>query len=88
METMSNDPFELSEIDDVRIIISVKDKHYGIVPNKERCKMYEVDAKEVRLSFLAVILQVHDIVTPALEDIKLNSNKDERDTRNSNSNGI
>jgi hypothetical protein len=62
-------PFNLSEIDDVRIIISAKGKNYGIVANKEKCAKEDLDAKQVRLALLSVILKIHDIVTPALEDI-------------------
>lgn len=62
-------PFTLSEVDDVRIIISAKGKNYGIVANKENCAKEDLDAKQVRLALLSVILKIHDIVTPALEDI-------------------
>jgi hypothetical protein len=75
METNKNNkpdlPFDLSEVDDVRIIICAKGKHYGIVPNKENCKEFDVDAKQMRLALLNAMLKIHDIVTPALEDIKI-----------------
>ena len=76
---MNNTPFNLSEIDDVRILITVKDKHYSIIENKERCKEFGVNAQEIRKVLLITALRVHDIVTPALEDIyteKLNITKE------------
>lgn len=63
-------PFMLSDIDDVRIIISVKGKHFGIVANKQKCEERKIDAKQLRIALLHAMLEVHDIVTPALEDIK------------------
>ena len=66
---LADAPFSLSEVEDVRIIISAKGKNYGIVANKENCEKEDLDAKQVRLALLSVILKIHDIVTPALEDI-------------------
>ena len=66
---LADAPFTLSDVEDVRIIIKAKGKNYGIVANKENCAKEDLDAKQVRLALLSVILKIHDIVTPALEDI-------------------
>jgi hypothetical protein len=65
---MENKPlFEMSEIDDVRIIVRVKNKNYAITPNKDVCT--SEFAKDLRISLLNLVLQYHCIVNPAIEDI-------------------
>lgn len=63
-------PFEVEEIEDVRIIIKAKGKHWGLTTQKE------VDSETgagIRKLFLLACLDSHEIVTPALEDIKKNT---------------
>ena len=64
--------FKASEIEDVRIIIRAKGKHYSVVGNKELCEEEGLDAKDIRLALLYVLLKTHNIVFPSLEDIKAN----------------
>ena len=59
--------FKQEEIEDVRIIIKANGKNYAITPKKEFGK--EV-AKQMRLLLADYALQMHTIVTPALDDIK------------------
>ena len=66
-ETKPN-TFEQKDVDDVRIIIYAKGKHYGIVPNHEMCDSEQ--AKKIRIEILNILLKFHFIVEPALEDIK------------------
>jgi len=69
-------PFDASEIEDVRIIIKAKDKHWSIVPNKEKEKKEDVDARYLRIGVLSFLLKVHDVVSTALEDINSEKLKD------------
>lgn len=62
--------FKAEEIEDVRIIIKANGKNYGITPKKEIVKDI---AKQMRLILGDYALQMHDIVVPALEDIKKQS---------------
>lgn len=59
-------PFEISDIEDARIIIMIKGKHYSILSkgDKEEAKLYRVALVQCLLSMEDTI-----IVTPALEDI-------------------
>jgi hypothetical protein len=59
--------FKQEEIEDVRIIIKANGKNYALTPKKEFGK--EV-AKQMRLLLGDYALQMHAIVTPALDDIK------------------
>lgn len=63
-------PFEVEDIQDVRIIIKAKDKHWSILANKENFSAEE--AKHFRVELLKVLLemQAHVIVDTALEDLK------------------
>ena len=56
-------PFSFSDIEDVRVIVKAKGKHYGIVGKND-------DALEVRIALLSVLLEDHYVVDTALEDIK------------------
>lgn len=59
--------FSTDEIEDVRIIIKAKGKHWSLVPKKSECTPEE--AKEIRIGLLTVICEFHDVVDTALEDI-------------------
>lgn len=59
-------PFETSEIEDVRIIIKAKGKNWSITP-KEDCP--KETARGMRLLSADILMQFHDIVSTALEDI-------------------
>lgn len=71
MKDKPKEVFNMEEIEDVRIIIKAKGKNYAITPKKEFGK--EV-AKQMRLLCADYALQMHDIVVPALEDIKKTTN--------------
>ena len=66
MENKTEAPFELSEIEDVRIILKVRGKHYSIVSqgDKEDGRLYRISLAQVLLSMEGQV-----VVTPALEDI-------------------
>ncbi len=61
-------PFELIDIEDCKIIIKAKGKHYCIVPkekeNRDNCKIKRITA------FL-YLLKTHDIVDIPLEEINI-----------------
>lgn len=59
-------PFEFDEIEDVRIIIKAKGKHYGILPKGE---IGEKVAKEIRKEVLSILIPTHYVVDGALEDL-------------------
>lgn len=59
--------FSTDEIEDVRIIIKAKGKHWGVVPKQSECTAEE--AKEIRIGLLTVICAFHDVVDTSLEDI-------------------
>lgn len=67
MENQTEAPFELSEIEDVRIILKVKGKHYSIISagDKEEGKLYRISLVQTLLSMEGQV-----VVTPALEDIQ------------------
>lgn len=60
-------PFELEDIEDAKIIIMVKGKHYSIISDgdKEEARAYRVALVQMLLSMEGQV-----IVTPCLEDIK------------------
>ena len=60
-------PFEIGDIEDVRIIIYAKGKYWGIVP--DRIVSDVKGAKEFRITLGYVLLQTHKIVDKPLEDI-------------------
>lgn len=66
--TVKKKPMEKKDpknIDDVKIIIQSKGKHYAIVPKKDMGNK----AKYLRILALTEIMEAHDIVSTALEDI-------------------
>ena len=63
-------PFTFSEIEDVRVIVRAKGKNYAIAPKKGKFETQE-EYTEIRKVMLSVLLEDHDIVVPALEDIKI-----------------
>jgi hypothetical protein len=67
-EQESEVSFELEDIEDARIIIVVKGKHYSIIStgDKEEGRTYRVALVQTLLS-----MQGQIIVTPSLEEIKL-----------------
>lgn len=58
---------KLGKIQDVRIIIKADDKHYALTPRNQKEKEL---ARGIRISILEKVLNTHDVVIPALEDIK------------------
>lgn len=67
VEQQMEAPFNVEDIEDVRVIIVAKGKHYSIVSNgdKEEARAYRVALVQVLLS-----MEKHIIVTPSLEEIK------------------
>lgn len=67
-EIIESVPFELDEIEDVRIILKVKGKHYSVISagNKEEGRIYRIELAKILLS-----MEDQIIVIPALEDIKI-----------------
>ena len=65
-------PFSVDEIEDVRLIITAKGKNYSIIRKKEFTIQ---QAKDIRIGILGIVLQFHDILNVALEDIKHTINK-------------
>jgi hypothetical protein len=65
-EKQNESPFELDEIEDARIILKVKGKHYSVIStgDKEEGRMYRIALVQMLLSMEGQI-----VVTPALEDI-------------------
>jgi len=61
--------FEQSDIEDIRIIIKAKGKHWGLIANKENEKKHGITLKNLKMSLIPGFLQLADVVTPALEDI-------------------
>jgi hypothetical protein len=61
---MTQPVFELSDVEDVRILIKVIGKHYSITPIIDKD-----EAKEIRIGILKLLLEFHAIDTP-LEELK------------------
>ena len=64
MKTDQQAPFTLDEIEDVKIIVKAKGKHYGIVPKADK-----EEAKNMRISILAILINSHFVVDKSLEEI-------------------
>ena len=64
MKTDQQAPFTLDEIEDVKIIVKAKGKHYGIVPKEDK-----EEAKNMRISILAILINSHFVVDKSLEEI-------------------
>jgi len=62
-----NAPFNLSEVEDVKIIIKANNKHYSILGNEICTKEF---ARELRIGLLSVVLEYHSVVDTALEDVR------------------
>jgi hypothetical protein len=60
--------FTIEDVEDVRVLIKVKGKHYSIIPNRNQCT--DEEAKEIRIGLLSLILQFHYVVDIPLEDLK------------------
>jgi hypothetical protein len=60
------DPFTSEDIEDVRVIIKAKGKHWGMVPKKEYTAQ---EAKEIRIELMRVLFVFHTVVDTALEDL-------------------
>jgi hypothetical protein len=58
--------FTTDEIEDVRIVVKAKGKHWGLVPKKEYTKD---EAREIRIALLKVVFEFHAVVDTALEDL-------------------
>lgn len=63
---LANPAFTLAEIEDVKIIIKAKGKHYSMIPKGD-----SEAAKILRIAFASVLLENHYIVDKALEDLKI-----------------
>lgn len=61
-------PFEIEDIEGVRVIILAKGKHWAILPKKGR----KDEAGKLRVAVATVLLESHVIVEPSLEEIKEN----------------
>jgi hypothetical protein len=60
--------FQQEDIEDVRIIIKAKGKHYSIVPKKD---MDKEECRAIRIELMRVMFQLHDVVDTPLEDLKV-----------------
>ena len=60
-------PFKFKDIEDARIIIKAKGKHWSIIPKENHTKE---NCKKVRINLAQTALQYHDIVATPLEDVK------------------
>lgn len=58
--------FSMGEIEDIRIIVKAKGKHYGIVPKEGVDKE---EAKLTRIALFSVLIDNHAVVNKALEDL-------------------
>ena len=69
IDLMTEAPFEISEIEDVRILLKVKGKHYSIISdNKEEGKLYRISLVQALLT-----MEGQRIITPALEDVSIST---------------
>jgi uncharacterized lipoprotein YbaY len=59
--------FTTDEIEDVRIIIKAKGKHWAITPKKSECTAEE--ARQIRIGLLAIVCEFHYVVDVSLEDM-------------------
>lgn len=66
MNTEIEETFSMEEIEDVRIIIKAKGKHFGIVPKTDR----RDEADLSRIAMLTVLLDTHFVVSKSLESLK------------------
>ena len=67
MNKTADETFDISEIEDVRIIIKAKGKHWSIVPKRD-----DVDeAKQIRIAMALVLLDSHCVVSTSLEDLQV-----------------
>ena len=64
---MKAPPFSVADIEDVRIIIKAKGKHYGLVSKNNKDRMID---KSIRILVCRIILETHAIVDLPLEEIK------------------
>lgn len=62
-------PFEIDDIEDVRILIKAKGKHYSIHPDRDL--ITDEEAKDLRIKILArLVLPAHKIFDQPLENLK------------------
>lgn len=61
-----NPEWTSDDIEDVRVIYQVRGKHYSIVPLPE---MDSKEAQQLRVEFGKMLLQFHQVVIPALEEM-------------------
>ena len=64
---MEAPPFKVEDIEDVRIIIKAKGKHYGLV---SKSRKDDITNKSLRILVCRIILETHAIVDLPLEEIK------------------
>lgn len=64
---MKAPPFKVEDIEDVRIIIKAKGKHYGLV---SKSRKDDATDKSLRLLVCKIILQTHAIIDLPLEEIE------------------
>ena len=64
MTTQNETQFSFLDIEDVRVIIKAKGKHYSVIGKND-------NALKVRIALLSVLLEDHYVVDTALEDIRM-----------------
>ena len=64
---INRNPFKVEDIEDCRIILKAKGKHWSLIPVKE---VSREDARECRVGLAKLALMVHEIVDCPLEDKK------------------
>jgi len=72
MNKPTKPPFEIKDVEDVRIIIKAKGKHFSIVPKKNKVKEAEIQ----RLACLYIVMESHDVLDKPLEEFKDEDKKD------------
>jgi len=72
MNKPTKPPFEIKDVEDVRIIIKAKGKHFSIVPKKSKAK----EAGIQRLACLYIVMESHDVLDKPLEEFKDEDKKD------------
>jgi hypothetical protein len=62
---MKEQTFNVDEIEDVKILIKAKGKHFAIVP-----KGCAEEAKQIRIAAAEVLFSYHFVVSTPLEDLR------------------
>lgn len=67
MKEESEETFTVDEIEDVRIIIKARGKHFGIVPKTGMKEQADLS----RIAMLTVLFDSHFVVSKSLESLNL-----------------